>query len=394
VVGAPSQSGGGADIRGYRRPQKWLFQATTSAGHERADSRRTLPAVPYGDDLAWRIKLKQARKHLATLEREVEEYARHSQARFEHIYDAERNQFAAVLRADHAPPLSIGASIGDVLHNLRSSLDNITWHIVTNFTPRPEDPLKIYFPITQEGPSFDIDAPKRLPGVPAEVVEVFRQLQPWYWRVQARGLLGAKKVPKKGDQADVRREPLSVLSRLSNVDKHRTIHALTVYGGDLHWIGVPDGGGAAALAGEPPPWKSGNVVLRWQLAIGADASAYDPHGEVVIAFEQGNPDNAASVVDVLNRLVWAVGHTLAQLEHEVLKPFPPERMDEVARLHRDSQDAELRYSEHVSRFAGWGDVLPEAHTEKTLAQSARLRADAREKRQAWQEAARNLYGDW
>jgi hypothetical protein len=350
--------------------------------------------VPFGDDLSWRVKLKQARTHLDKLQRDVDEYVRDGHARFEHLYDADRCQFAAILRADYPPPLSIGATVGDVLHNLRSALDNVTWHVVTQFTPKPEDSHKVYFPITQEESTFDVEAPSRLPGVPSDVVAVFRQLQPWYWRVQARDVLGAKQVPKKEDQADVRRRPLSVLSRLSNFDKHRTIHPIAVYGGDLHWIGVPDGGRVTALPGDPPPWEPGDVVICWQLEEGADPAAYDPHGDVVLALDQGDSGGPASVLGVLNRLVSEVRHTLARLEHEALKSFPTERMAEVERLHRESEDAELRYSDHIRRFAGWGDVPLEAQTAYTLAESGRLRSDAREKQETWQAAARDLYGEW
>lgn len=332
--------------------------------------------------------------HLAKLQREVDEYVHDSHARFDHLYDADCCQFAAVLRADYAPPLSIGATVGDVLHNLRSALDNVTWHVVTNFTPKPKDSHKVYFPITQEEPTFDADAPSRLPGVPPDVVAVFRQLQPWYRRVQARDILGAKQVPKKGDQADVRLQPLSALSRLSNDDKHRTIHPLAVYGGDLHWIGIPDGGRVACLPGDPPPWGPGDVVVRWQLEEDADPKAYDPHGDVVLALEQGDSGSPASVLEILNRLVSEVRHTVARLEHEVLKSFPAERMAEVERLHREYEDADLRHGEHVRRFAGWGDRPLEAHTVDTLAKSGRLSADAREKLKAWQKAARDLYGEW
>jgi hypothetical protein len=350
--------------------------------------------VPYGDDLAWRVKFRQAKKHLAELQRAVEEYVRDSNARFEHLYEADCNQFAAILRADFSPPLTIGATVGDVLHNLRSALDNITWHVVISFTPKPKEPGKVFFPITQEEPTFEVDAPVRLPGVPAEAREVFRQLQPWYWRVQARHHLGAKAVPKKGDLPAVRREALSVLSKLSNDDKHRTIHPLTVYGGDMHWIGVPDGGKATALPGDPAPWSPGDVVLRWQLEEGADPNRYDPHGDVVIALERDTPDAPASVVEVLNFLLSQVRHALAQLEHQVLKAFPAERMEQVDRLHREYEEAERRHGDHVRRFSGWGDVPTEAHTAETLAESRRLRSDAREKREAWQAAARDLYGEW
>ena len=85
---------------------------------------------------------------------------------------------------------------------------------------------------------------------------------------------------------------------------------------------------------------------------------------------------------------------LAMLEYEVLKAFPNERIEKVEQLHREYRDAESRYGEHARRFASWADTPPEAHTVATLAESDRLRSDAREKQNVWQEAAVDLYGEW
>ena len=348
------------------------------------------PAGLLGEMFSWRVKFTRASIHLDRLREEVDEYLSDSNATFLHQYDADRHQLSSVLQAEFPPPLSIGATVGDVLHNLRSALDNITWHLVLTYTPTPVKPRLVQFPITYSSKGFEEEVPIRLPGVPTWAVDVFRQLQPWFWPEEARRLLGDDATGEE----DVEASPLAQLNRLSNDDKHRAIHALAVYAG-LNWIGAPEDGAVSILRGDPPPWRPGDVVVRWQLADGIPVERYSPNGEVAIALDPEDADTDRSVVDRLESLQSDVRFALGRIEREALQLFAAEREEEVRRLQQafhQAKDAEQELvRRHMSRSP---DVSPEPYTAESLAERGRLQAVSLLARKAWEDAARDVYGVW
>jgi hypothetical protein len=343
-----------------------------------------------GETFSWRVKYTRASVHLERLKAEVETYLTDSQASFVHEYDVERHQLASVLRAEFPPPLSIGATVGDVLHNLRSALDNITWHLVKMHNPMPSQPRQVQFPITYSSRGFEKEVAARLPGLPREATDALRRLQPWYWPEEARRVLG----DDAAGHEDVEASPLAQLHRLSNEDKHRAIHALTVYAG-LNWIGAPEEGAVTILRGDPPPWAPGDVVVRWQLADGVPVESYSPNGEVTICLDPDDADVERSVVDRMATLHSDVRFALGQIEREVLKLYPLEREQEVRRLQQAfhaAKDAERELARrHMSRSP---EVSPQPYTAESLAERARLHKETVKARKAWDHTAREVYGIW
>ena len=101
------------------------------------------------------------------------------------------------------PPDEVPTIVGDCLNNLRSSLDYLIWQIVdSNQIAKPSK--SSMFPICDSKQAFERQLKAgRLDGVPEQAISQIARLQPY---------------------ADEQNRPLSLLSELCNMDKHRDLH--------------------------------------------------------------------------------------------------------------------------------------------------------------------------
>lgn len=342
------------------------------------------------DHYSWRVKLTQARTHLTTLHGQIATYLTDSHATFRHDYNPELHQIASVLQADYPPPPDIGATVGDVLHNLRSALDNLTWHTVTQANPHPAKPTLVQFPITEDAKTFTKDVPKRLPALNPDTVDVFRSLQPWHWREQAAEVLGRP----LDDNWHWHDEALGRLAALSNEDKHRNLHALAIYT-DRHWIGTTAGGTVTILAGDPAPWRPGDVVVRWQLASGVPVDVYSPSGDVELGLDDERSEEAMPVLDVLRWIETDVRTTVGRLERDVLNLFSAEDEQRVWALRVAYQQARRAEYEHASQFMSRDpDVAPTPHSPESITARRVLMSKTRDAREAYEAAVLEVYGNY
>jgi len=100
------------------------------------------------------------------------------------------------------PPVSLGVVAGDVIHNLRSALDHLARELViaNGANPRDEGRPRTQFPI--------VTASEQQPVIHTESGDISSA---------AQVLLEVVQPNNRPDH------PLAVLTRLANIDKHRTI---------------------------------------------------------------------------------------------------------------------------------------------------------------------------
>ncbi|MYB16960.1 MAG: hypothetical protein F4X41_08020 [Chloroflexi bacterium] len=104
-----------------------------------------------------------------------------------------------------APP-EFSVKVGEIVHNLRSSLDHIVWELVLANGRKPTFANR--YPITGNAKRFDEIESRALQGVASGAKRVIREFQPW-WPTESGFELWS-------------------LNRLSNVDKHRHLHIAAV----------------------------------------------------------------------------------------------------------------------------------------------------------------------
>ncbi|MDQ1742189.1 MAG: hypothetical protein QOE23_528 [Pseudonocardiales bacterium] len=117
------------------------------------------------------------------------------------------------------PDRRLGAILGDFVHNVRSALDQTMWQLVKANGATPGKHTQ--WPVSETEGQWRVDITERdvsklgpapTAGLSNDAFELVRQFQPF----QAGRRLRSK-------------DPLLLLHRLSNVDKHRTMHVAASY---------------------------------------------------------------------------------------------------------------------------------------------------------------------
>jgi hypothetical protein len=121
------------------------------------------------------------------------------------LHDPDR--LAVTVGQKKEPPLRLGAIFGDVMQNLRSSLDYVVNELVVLNGEEPTD--RTAFPIIPETPKkiFKNATEQQLEGVADDPKKLIEELQPY-------------------NRTDAERDALIIVQEFSNRDKHRTITPL------------------------------------------------------------------------------------------------------------------------------------------------------------------------
>jgi hypothetical protein len=113
---------------------------------------------------------------------------------------------------DYIPPIRLSILIGECVHNMRSAIDNLVCGLALTLKPTCKC-RDLAFPLFKDQAEWDEKADKPLKGIPPTPREAIRRLQPW---------------------ADtVTPNPLTILNKLSNIDKHRACNFTLAYGRDV-----------------------------------------------------------------------------------------------------------------------------------------------------------------
>jgi hypothetical protein len=157
------------------------------------------------------LKLDRAGHHLEAIKAEVAGFD-HGPNPIPGQYDPQTDTH--VFRAQHDPPApdALSAPLGEFFYNLRCVLDYIVYELITlagnSVTTRSA------FPVYTDGSLYRKEARSKIEGVPPTTVAVFERLQPFY---------GPNENPLDARWRNPESEPLAVLHRLNNRDKHRTL---------------------------------------------------------------------------------------------------------------------------------------------------------------------------
>jgi hypothetical protein len=292
----------------------------------------------------WRVKQRQADAHLRRFADDCADYIREQHVGLRHETDAEAGTIRVRLHADAEPPLSLGATIGDVLHNLRSALDSVAWAACQRAGVPAKRDKDVYFPIGIAKTGWDELAAWRLPNVDPEHLEIFPQLQPWYWDDEARA--HGINVPLSATKG----HPLYRLHHLARIDRHRVPHPILARGG-FTWLGHNDGTKVEAHVYRPDGALPGEVFVEWRVDPPGEAASVKPDGEVVLALaDTAHPRRSA--LQELQAMQRAVADATHLVEIKVLDLVTSADLDRLGQLRQEFQDADgalraLVESDHI-----------------------------------------------
>jgi len=176
------------------------------------------------------------------------------------------NRWDLVLRMNEVPPLSFGVLVGDVVHNLRSSLDIGLFH---------------YLRDTNQN-SFEALEPQALRGIKFPIFESVEGYQNTRWHggladeqllLDLRDVQPFQNMELVESENDVQNfiesSPLLQLQKLWNADKHRGIN-LVLGGLDMLALGLDVGQESVWVQRDPPPWRNGSTIFTLELKSGVE----------------------------------------------------------------------------------------------------------------------------
>jgi hypothetical protein len=189
------------------------------------------------------LKLERARAHIDEFRKKASNI-RDGYCVIKPEEDQERKMTVMRINITPKAPDELRLIAGDALFNMRAALDYVVTHAVLSNPPHAPSRSN-QFPITQDAKSFRQIESRQLAGVSDEVRVILERLQPYH-----RG-----------------NEPLGILSKLHNPDKHRQLNLTAVVADSSHLQAI-GGASAFSLVSDIPLCDGGvfgNIGIPWDL---------------------------------------------------------------------------------------------------------------------------------
>lgn len=157
------------------------------------------------------LKIARASDQIAGLSNAISEWASHNPIKTKCELRENRLGFRLIIEEfDKSAPLeNFGVLVGECIHNLRSSLDNLAFALARLHCDPPVKPKDISFPIFEDEADFKSSKSyKGLSQLPVNVSMLIERLQPFQ-----RNHPDVQGQPKD--------DPLVLLQNINNSDKHR-----------------------------------------------------------------------------------------------------------------------------------------------------------------------------
>lgn len=241
-------------------------------------------------------KLGRARTHLSTLEESIAAVIGPNLQRFV-LDDHDTNGWHA-LRVYGVPSIDPDWSllVGDCVHNLRAALDHLAWQLILldGKTPTKDTQFIIReVPFNKGGQPIEPEFNPRItdPKIRARIEDV----QPY------RGV--------NGELSDPRVNPLWVINRLDNIDKHRLLLVMACVPKVLGmWWGLPSHSMGPQVRINGHALNNGSPVAWFDFLGSKPPTDFDPHPAIEIMLNEAGVKRMLrwSIIEALDNLVWWV----------------------------------------------------------------------------------------
>lgn len=244
--------------------------------------------MPLPNSLPWiesvDAKMIRAHEHLEMLERESLEYLSTIKPTMvlKTAPDA-RWPWLVMWVNDYIPPIRLSVLLGDCVHNMRSALDNLVCGLAR--TVDPSCACKgTKFPYRQNETDFDANVNQDLSGVPIEAQKIIKQLQPW---------CDTSRVPN----------PLLMLNKLSNIDKHRSCNFALAYNRNAGFRVHGNDGGILEISCHEPLYlgEPQTITLPISPASVTPSARVEASGTFVLSLREEGDWADLSIIQILQQ---------------------------------------------------------------------------------------------
>ena len=208
------------------------------------------------------VKAGQAQHHINALAADIDSFL--GSTAYEVLAEpgAQPDETIYRLRMPRPIPVHFSTTIGDALHNLRSALDCAAYemarrHVGRDLTEKEEWACE--FPIRDDPPKLDnfFSAWGRQALYGPRERQVIRDVQP-AWLHDQVSRHGTTELSPREEEVDY--DPLWLLSRLSNIDKHRRLHLTAWWPDIVYWRS--DEPSHRRWRWDEPPYEDGRILGR------------------------------------------------------------------------------------------------------------------------------------
>lgn len=212
---------------------------------------------------AWNAKAARAKNHIDDLTREITEYL--TGGTFNVIQEAGQESGETIYRLEMSDPIPIRFStmIGDAIHNLRSALDCAAFEMARRHVNRSlteEEEQACAFPIyrSRSGLEGFFSDQRRAHLYGPRQQQAISSVQPGHLYDDMLSTGQHTQLPDR--DREVAYDPLFVLNRLSNIDKHRRLHVTVAWPDLVYW--PSEGPTKRRWIWGRPPFEDGAILGR------------------------------------------------------------------------------------------------------------------------------------
>lgn len=195
----------------------------------------------------------------------------------------------------HPPEWS--ARIGEIIHDLRSSLDHLAWQLVIANGESPD--TKTEFPVFWDSAKYKTDSPRKVRGMSKAAKVEIERLQPYHAAHRFEDHI------------------LYIVHQLNLTDKHRL---LTVVGSSYRPQRFQVGGAAGTgtvhgvtANGRPVPFENGAEIMTFKYGAGnppPNEMGVEADLTFTVAFDWTGPGKGQPVISLVTTLSTAVWETI------------------------------------------------------------------------------------
>jgi len=260
------------------------------------------------------LKLGRAKVHMEGLYDLIHRWLQDDPCKVEPQLNPQTGEVIVYAEPTREPPVEEwSVIIGDIIHNLRSALDQLVWALTVAYQSTP--PLN---PIPKRGPGSDW----RIIGFPICIkphpLDGSGNVISWHVAKDLKSLWGVRPSLRAEFQGlqpfnhgqNAAKKPLAVLNELWNIDKHRHLPLAVGYFGlnDVAYMfpkpTIPEFEFSIFQKRNPGPFKGRTEIGRAKPTVMRGSTIYEvyvkPLPSFDIAFEQGPPAYGGRVLETLS----------------------------------------------------------------------------------------------
>lgn len=213
-------------------------------------------------------------------------------------FDAKAFEYRIRVRINKPVPHDLRIAVSEIVQNLRTVLDNVIYAcaVTHSGSDPPPDEDGIAFPIFKDRGKYPNGSRRALANVPDAARALAESLQTYRY-------------DRPGD------DPLWVLHRLANDDKHKRLHLIGASSTGCQWDVHSFAGGAMGHRTHYGPFEDGAVIASWYVGPGPHVMNVEFRFFPTLSFRGGGPASEKPVEDMLKMaFYWVKNGVVPQFE--------------------------------------------------------------------------------